>query len=82
MLLFCVLATRRSSMNPTPLVYSADPGLWQNDSSPFNTTPVYEPVISAGLNKTINLVLIVAVTITMVSLGCSMELSKIKVTSR
>uniref|UniRef100_A0A3Q3VVJ5 Uncharacterized protein n=1 Tax=Mola mola TaxID=94237 RepID=A0A3Q3VVJ5_MOLML len=58
--------------------YYSDPGLWQNDSSSFNTTSVSGPIMSAALNKTINIVLMVALTITMVSLGCTMEPSKIK----
>uniref|UniRef100_A0A3Q3VJI9 Hepatic sodium/bile acid cotransporter n=1 Tax=Mola mola TaxID=94237 RepID=A0A3Q3VJI9_MOLML len=59
---------------PSPLC----PLLEANDSSSFNTTSVSGPIMSAALNKTINIVLMVALTITMVSLGCTMEPSKIK----
>lgn len=49
-----------------------------NMTAPNSTfVPVMPPVIS----KTINLLLVVVLTITMVSMGCTMEVSKIKVTS-
>lgn len=47
----------------------------------FNTTVsniTFVPVIPPAINKTINLLLIVVLTITMVSMGCTMEVSKIK----
>lgn len=64
----------------------SDPDLGQNDSLSFNTTAantssVYTAIISPVMDKTINILLIIAVFITMVSLGCTMEVSKIKVTS-
>lgn len=62
----------------------SDPDLWQDESFSFNgtaanTTFVYkmEPV----MDKSINILLIVVLFITMVSMGCTMEVSKIKVTS-
>lgn len=64
----------------------SDPDLWQNESFLFNTTAAnassdYIPLMSPAISKAINITLIIALTITMVSLGCTMELSKIKVTS-
>ncbi|XP_039981763.1 sodium/bile acid cotransporter [Xiphias gladius] len=61
----------------------SDPDLGQNDSLSFNTTAantssVYTAIISPVMDKTINILLIIAVFITMVSLGCTMEVSKIK----
>ncbi|XP_034555197.1 sodium/bile acid cotransporter [Notolabrus celidotus] len=42
----------------------------------FNSS--YVPVIPPVINKTINLLLIIVLTITMVSMGCTMEVTKIK----
>ncbi|CAJ1078306.1 sodium/bile acid cotransporter [Xyrichtys novacula] len=38
----------------------------------------FAPIIPPVINKTINLLLIIVLTITMVSMGCTMEVSKIK----
>ncbi|XP_035534274.1 sodium/bile acid cotransporter [Morone saxatilis] len=43
-----------------------------------NTSFVYTPMISPVIDKTINIILIITLTITMISLGCTMEVSKIK----
>lgn len=61
----------------------SDPDLLQNDSFFFNvtaanTSSIYT-VMSPIMDKTINILLIVVLFITMVSLGCTMEVSKIKV---
>lgn len=64
----------------------SDPDLWQNESFLFNmtaanTSSVYTPMISPVMDKTINMLMIIVLFITMVSMGCTMEVSKIKVTS-
>lgn len=91
--LFCVLRLQlsicRSNMEDTTGSTAdlfSDPALWQNESFLFNmtaanTSSVYTPLIPPVLNRAINVILTVALTITMVSLGCTMEVSKIKVTS-
>lgn len=45
-----------------------------------NTSSVYTALMSPTVNKAINILLIIVLFITMVSLGCTMEVSKIKVT--
>ncbi|KAK2889992.1 hepatic sodium/bile acid cotransporter [Channa argus] len=66
--------------------YTADlfsDGVWlQSDSKLFNmttanTSTIYT-IMSPVMDKTINILLIIALFITMVSLGCTMEVSKIK----
>ncbi|KAM9840224.1 hepatic sodium/bile acid cotransporter [Aulostomus maculatus] len=58
--------------------------LWHNDSFMFNATEanassaVLKSFISPVLDKTINVLLVIILFITMVSLGCTMEVSKIK----
>uniref|UniRef100_A0A3Q1JB90 Hepatic sodium/bile acid cotransporter n=1 Tax=Anabas testudineus TaxID=64144 RepID=A0A3Q1JB90_ANATE len=57
--------------------------LLQNDSFFFNmtaanTSSVYTVIMSPIMDKTINILLIIVLFITMVSLGCTMEVSKIK----
>ncbi|XP_040919787.1 sodium/bile acid cotransporter [Toxotes jaculatrix] len=61
----------------------SDPDLWQNDSFSFdatsaNTSSVYTDMIPPIMDKTINILMIIVLFITMVSLGCTMEVSKIK----
>ncbi|KAF7664027.1 hypothetical protein LDENG_00191880 [Lucifuga dentata] len=62
----------------------SDPNLWQNDSYLLNLTAantssvVFSPILPPVMDKTINVVLIIVLFITMVSLGCTMEVSKIK----
>ncbi|XP_074471987.1 hepatic sodium/bile acid cotransporter-like isoform X2 [Sebastes fasciatus] len=62
----------------------SDPDLWQNQSLMFNMTAVnnnssvYTEIMSPVMNTTINILLVVIMFITMVSLGCTMEVSKIK----
>lgn len=61
----------------------SDPDMLQNDSFFFNmtaanTSSIYT-VMSPIMDKTINVLLVVVLFITMVSLGCTMEVSKIKV---
>ncbi|CAK6962794.1 sodium/bile acid cotransporter [Scomber scombrus] len=58
---------------------------WQNDSSMFNMTAantssvvVLTPILPPLIDKIINTLLIVVLFITMVSMGCTMEVSKIK----
>lgn len=55
--------------------------LWQNDSSLLNVTAANTSSVymSPVINKTINVFIVVALTITMAALGCTVELSKIKV---
>ncbi|XP_038582266.1 sodium/bile acid cotransporter [Micropterus salmoides] len=69
------------------LDYAADlfphPDLWQNDSflvnmMVANTSSVYTAMMSPIMDKTINILMIIVLFITMVSLGCTMEVSKIK----
>ena len=82
-------STRCSNMEGTvdssvDLFYDSD--LWQNESFPFDTTSasntsVYPVMMMPVMDKTINILMIVVLTITMVSMGCTMEVSKIKVTS-
>ncbi|KAM3602879.1 uncharacterized protein V6R79_012446 [Siganus canaliculatus] len=58
-----------------------DPDSWQNGSLMFNQTAANSSVyvgMSPGMNKAINVIMVVVLTQTMVSLGCTMELSKIK----
>ncbi|XP_070782276.1 hepatic sodium/bile acid cotransporter [Enoplosus armatus] len=58
-----------------------DPDLWQNESFVSNVTAadsVNAAIMSPVMDKTINVLLIVVLFITMVSLGCTMEVSKIK----
>lgn len=61
------------------------PDLLRNESSSFNMTAangssVHTATMPPILDKTVNILLIIVVFITMVSLGCTMEVSKIKVT--
>ncbi|KAM9339224.1 LOW QUALITY PROTEIN: uncharacterized protein slc10a1 [Symphorus nematophorus] len=63
------------------LLYDSD--LWQNESFTFNTTAantssVHTVTMVPVIDKTINTLLIVTLTIVMVSMGCTMEVSKIK----
>lgn len=72
-------------MDPTADLLS-DPDPWLSESLWFNATAanasdVYMPLMSPVINKTINISLILVLTIVMVSMGCTMEVSKIKVTS-
>ncbi|XP_034383801.1 sodium/bile acid cotransporter [Cyclopterus lumpus] len=59
---------------------SSDPDLWNNQSFLLNKTAgsVYITGLSPVMNKIINILLIISLFITMVSLGCTMEVSKIK----
>ncbi|XP_042359453.1 sodium/bile acid cotransporter [Plectropomus leopardus] len=54
----------------------------QNQSFMFNVTAAnssdYTHIMSPEINKTINLLMIIVLLVTMVSLGCTMEISKIK----
>lgn len=62
----------------------SDADLWENKSPMFNmtnTSSVYTHLLSPVMDTTINILLIMVVFITMVSLGCTMEVSKIKVTA-
>ncbi|XP_071324168.1 hepatic sodium/bile acid cotransporter [Trachinotus anak] len=57
--------------------------MWHNSSVLFNvtaanTSSVFTSMMSPVMDKAINLLLIVVLFITMVSLGCTMEVSKIK----
>lgn len=74
-----------ATMDPTADLLS-DPESWLSESfwlnsTAANTSDVYTPLMSPVINKTINISLIVVLTIAMVSMGCTMEVSKIKVTS-
>lgn len=85
----CHLSTHHPDMEATTNSTAdllSDPLLWQNESFLLNTTAantsvVYKPIIPPGLNKAINIILITTLSITMLSLGCIMEISKIKVTA-
>ncbi|KAM6906656.1 hepatic sodium/bile acid cotransporter isoform 1-T2 [Lycodopsis pacificus] len=70
------------SLDDTSDLFS-DPDLWENQSFLFNMTAankssVFESAMSPVLNKTINILMLIIVFITMVSLGCTMELAKMK----
>uniref|UniRef100_A0A3Q3RL27 Hepatic sodium/bile acid cotransporter n=1 Tax=Mastacembelus armatus TaxID=205130 RepID=A0A3Q3RL27_9TELE len=61
----------------------SEPDLWQNDSFSFNmttanTSSVYRATMSPVMDKAVNILMITVLFITMVSLGCTMEVSKIK----
>jgi len=65
----------------------SEPDLLQNDGFSINMTATNTSSISTFhlspvMDKVVNIVLIVVLFITMVSLGCTMEVSKIKVTAR
>lgn len=71
-----------ATMDPTADLLS-DPESWLSESfwlnsTAANTSDVYTPLMSPVINKTINISLIVVLTIAMVSMGCTMEVSKIK----
>ncbi|XP_063351744.1 hepatic sodium/bile acid cotransporter-like [Pelmatolapia mariae] len=51
--------------------------LWRNVTA-ANTTWVYRPAANSALSIAISVVVIIVIIITMVSLGCTMEVSKIK----
>ncbi|MED6254010.1 hypothetical protein ATANTOWER_012076 [Ataeniobius toweri] len=58
-------------------------GFQQNDGftsnmTAVNTSSLYTSLLSSMMNKTINILMIVVLFITMVSLGCTMEVTKIK----
>ncbi|XP_023270782.1 sodium/bile acid cotransporter-like isoform X1 [Seriola lalandi dorsalis] len=55
----------------------SDSELWDNMTA-GNTSSVFTPMLSPVLDKTINILLVIVLFITMVSLGCTMEVSKIK----
>ncbi|XP_022060013.1 sodium/bile acid cotransporter [Acanthochromis polyacanthus] len=62
---------------------SSDPDLWQNGTFLFhltadNTSSIYTAVMSPVIDKTISILMIIVLFITMVSMGCTMEVSKIK----
>lgn len=76
-------SSTEGAMNAAVGLFS-DPDLWLDESLLFNgtaanSTSTYSSIISPMMNKTICTIMIVVLTITMVSLGCSMEVSKIKV---
>ncbi|XP_076612037.1 hepatic sodium/bile acid cotransporter [Chaetodon auriga] len=69
-------------MNATADLFS-DPDSWHNESFLFNktaanSTSAYPAVMSPTMDKASDILLIVVLTITMVALGCSMDVSKIK----
>nr|XP_046229877.1 sodium/bile acid cotransporter [Scatophagus argus] len=69
-------------MDPTA-DFLSDPPLWQNESFLFNVTDanatsVHTIRMSPAMNKAINVTLIVSIIITMVSMGCTIKISQIK----
>ncbi|XP_068610198.1 hepatic sodium/bile acid cotransporter-like [Brachionichthys hirsutus] len=61
----------------------SDPGRWQNESlwsntTDANATSVHGVMMPPAINKAINIILPVSLAVAMVSLGCTMELPKIK----
>lgn len=58
----------------------SDPDPWLNKTI-ANSTSSYTPTMSPVMDKTINIIMIIVLFVTMVSLGCTMEVSKIKVTT-
>lgn len=58
----------------------SDPDPWLNNTN-ANSTSSYMPTMSPVMDKTINIIMIIVLFVTMVSLGCTMEVSKIKVTT-
>ncbi|XP_042246620.1 sodium/bile acid cotransporter [Thunnus maccoyii] len=77
------LTQQEAIMDDTADPFS-DVDLWQNDSFMFNMTAAntsstaFKPLLPPTMDKIINILLIVLLFITMVSLGCTMEVSKIK----
>ncbi|XP_023127525.2 hepatic sodium/bile acid cotransporter [Amphiprion ocellaris] len=70
------------TMDHTPH-QSSDPELWQNsiilcNLTADNTSSVSTDVMSPVIDKTISILMIIVLFITMVSMGCTMEVSKIK----
>ncbi|XP_005938342.1 sodium/bile acid cotransporter [Haplochromis burtoni] len=55
----------------------SDPDPWLNNTN-ANSTSSYMPTMSPVMDKTINIIMIIVLFVTMVSLGCTMEVSKIK----
>ncbi|KAM8831315.1 hepatic sodium/bile acid cotransporter [Spinachia spinachia] len=56
----------------------SDPALWGNQSVSLSNGSAFHDATSPEMNKVINALLLVVVFITMVSLGCTMEVSRIK----
>ncbi|XP_068564309.1 hepatic sodium/bile acid cotransporter-like [Cebidichthys violaceus] len=61
----------------------SEPDSWENQSFLFNMTAankssVFKATMSPVMNKTINILMLIVVFVTMVSIGCTMELSKLK----
>ncbi|KAM6991846.1 hepatic sodium/bile acid cotransporter [Tautogolabrus adspersus] len=57
------------------------PDLWGNESFSFNMSAAnasFVPLMPPVINKSINLILVIVITITMISMGCTMEVTKIK----
>ena len=64
---------------------SSAPDLWHIDDfsinmTAANTSSIPTTFLSPVMDKTINILMVIVLFITMVSLGCTMEVSKIKVT--
>lgn len=55
----------------------SDPDPWLNTTT-ANSTSSYRPTMSPVMDKTINIIMIIVLFVTMISLGCTMEVSKIK----
>ncbi|XP_069564586.1 hepatic sodium/bile acid cotransporter [Brachyistius frenatus] len=53
-------------------------GSFSFDATAANGSSVYTPLMSPVMDKTVNLLLIIVLFIVMVSMGCTMEVSKIK----
>ncbi|KAI3364151.1 hypothetical protein L3Q82_010966 [Scortum barcoo] len=74
------LSRRCYDMDRTADPFS-DPDPWPNESLAFNATAANTTSVvrmEAAMDKSINILLIVVLFITMVSMGCTMEVSKIK----
>ncbi|TNN63271.1 Sodium/bile acid cotransporter [Liparis tanakae] len=67
------------SLGDTPGL-SSDHDSWKNQSFLSNETDgvVFKPMMPPVMNNIVNILLIIGLFITMVSLGCTMEVSKIK----
>lgn len=73
---FCALQTMDDIMDQPDDLFPY-PDLNLNDSLGSNETVSYV-ALSPAMNKAVNLLLIIVLSVTMVSMGCTMEVSKIK----
>ena len=66
------------TMNHTEGLYTDSYGVWRGDNVTHNVTSGFQSPFSPVMDMAISGITIVILFITMVSLGCTMEISKIK----